>query len=126
MAKLVLQNRAEAATCDVRCINVAKVNKVSRLMGRKEQAANAAVLFGALSDMSRLRVLDALSKEELCVCDIASLLRSSISSVSHHLRVLRNLRLVKTRKDGRIVYYSLADEHIARIVKMGLEHVDEQ
>jgi DNA-binding transcriptional ArsR family regulator len=125
MAKLVLQNRAEAATCDVRCINVAKVNKVSRLMGRKEQAANAAVLFGALSDMSRLRVLDALSKEELCVCDIASLLRSSISSVSHHLRVLRNLRLVKTRKDGRIVYYSLADEHIARIVKMGLEHVDE-
>jgi DNA-binding transcriptional ArsR family regulator len=125
MPKLVLQNREEAATCDVRCINVAKVNRVSRLMGGREQAADAAIVFGALSDLSRLRVMDALSKEELCVCDIASLLRSSLSSVSHHLRVLRNLRLVKTRKDGRIVYYSLADEHIAKIVKMGLEHVEE-
>ncbi|HDZ84338.1 MAG TPA: transcriptional regulator, partial [Nitrospirae bacterium] len=74
---------------------------------------------------SRLKIIYALSKEELCVCDIASILGGSISAISHQLRILRNLRLVKFRKESKRVYYSLDDKHIKRLFDQGLKHVRE-
>jgi ArsR family transcriptional regulator, lead/cadmium/zinc/bismuth-responsive transcriptional repressor len=81
--------------------------------------------FQALGDTSRVQIVWALSKEELCVGDIANLLSMSQPAVSHHLRTLRNLRLVKVRRDGRTSFYSLDDEHIQRLLNEGIEHVED-
>jgi DNA-binding transcriptional ArsR family regulator len=81
--------------------------------------------FQALGDTSRIQIVWALSKEELCVGDIATLLSMSQPAISHHLRTLRNLRLVKVRRDGRTSFYSLDDEHIERLLNEGIEHVED-
>ena len=77
------------------------------------------------SDMSRLKILYLLSMEEMCVCDIAALLGMTQSAISHQLRALKNARLVKSRRDGKTVFYSLADEHVKTILDQGIEHVTE-
>ncbi len=82
--------------------------------------------FSALGDPTRVRILDALSHGELCVCDLAAVLRLSQSAVSHQLRLLRSIRLVRPRRDGRIVFYSLDDQHIMSIFKQTLQHVEEE
>ncbi|MCL4369064.1 MAG: metalloregulator ArsR/SmtB family transcription factor [Actinobacteria bacterium] len=82
-----------------------------------------AATFKVLGDPTRTRIVLALSKNELCVGDIAALLGLSMSAVSHQLRILRNLELVKVRKDGKMVYYSLDDEHIENLFAEGLRHV---
>ena len=81
--------------------------------------------FKVLGDPTRVRILNALSAAELCVCDIATLLRLGESAVSHQLRLLRSLRLVRARRDGRKVFYALDDDHITRLLAQGLEHVAE-
>lgn len=81
--------------------------------------------FKALGDPTRVRILNALSQAELCVCDIAALLRLGESAVSHQLRLLRSLRLVRSRREGRMVFYALDDDHITRLFAQGLEHVAE-
>ena len=81
--------------------------------------------FKALGDPTRVRLLTALSRTELCVGDLATLLGLSESAVSHQLRLLRSLRLVRPRRDGRLVFYRLDDDHIARLLAQGLEHVQE-
>jgi DNA-binding transcriptional ArsR family regulator len=81
--------------------------------------------FKVLGDITRVRILDALSKSELCVCDIATLLGLTESAVSHQLRLLRSMRLVRTRRAGRRVFYALDDEHIIRLFQQGLRHVEE-
>jgi len=86
-------------------------------------ATRLAELFKALSDPTRVRILSALRGAELCVCDIAATLGMSQSAVSHQLRLLRTLRLVRHRKDGRMVYYALDDEHVERLLAEGLDHV---
>ena len=80
--------------------------------------------FSALSDPTRAKIIFALQHEELCVCDLAHLIGLSTSAISHQLRFLRNLRIVKYRKEGKMVYYSLADKHIETLFKQGLEHVE--
>jgi DNA-binding transcriptional ArsR family regulator len=87
--------------------------------------ATLAETFRALGDPTRVRVLDALSRAELCVCDLATLLGLSESATSHQLRLLRSLRLVRTRRAGRMVFYALDDDHITRLFAQGLEHVEE-
>ncbi len=84
-----------------------------------------AELFAALSDTTRLRIVEALSQSEFCVGDLSDLIGLSQSATSHHLRTLRNLRLVKHRRDGRMIYYSLDDGHIERLFAQGIEHVRE-
>jgi ArsR family transcriptional regulator, lead/cadmium/zinc/bismuth-responsive transcriptional repressor len=79
--------------------------------------------FQALADPTRVRMISALCNQELCVCDLAALLGMTQSAISHQLRIMRDLRLVKARKEGRIVYYSLDDEHIRDLFERGLEHV---
>jgi DNA-binding transcriptional ArsR family regulator len=81
--------------------------------------------FRVLGDPTRLRILDALAHGELCVCDIASLINISESAVSHQLRLLRGMRLVRPRRAGRLVYYSLDDHHIIELLRQGLTHVEE-
>jgi DNA-binding transcriptional ArsR family regulator len=81
--------------------------------------------FKALGDGTRVRMLDALSRSEVCVCDLADMLSLSESAVSHQLRFLRSLRLVRSRRDGRHIYYSLADQHVVKLFEQGLEHVQE-
>jgi ArsR family transcriptional regulator len=83
-------------------------------------------VFAALGDPTRLRVVTALAATELCVCDIAAVAGTSDSSVSHHLRVLRDLGLVRSRKEGRLVYYALDDEHVHAIVREAVAHVEHQ
>jgi ArsR family transcriptional regulator len=82
--------------------------------------------FRVLGDPSRVRILDALAGGELCVCDIAELAGISESAVSHQLRLLRGMRLVRPRRAGRLVYYSLDDQHIIDLVERALTHVEEQ
>lgn len=111
--------------CDLVQIDLSRVRKL-----RTELVAEAAVqgladTFSALGDPTRVRILDALSHGELCVCDLAALLKLSQSAVSHQLRLLRGMRLVKPRRDGRIVFYSLDDQHIIAIFKQTLQHVEE-
>src|SRR5687767_471017 len=82
--------------------------------------------FRVLGDPTRVKILDALSGGELCVCDIAALVHISESAVSHQLRLLRGMRLVRPRRAGRLVYYSLDDQHIIELLRQALTHVEEQ
>jgi DNA-binding transcriptional ArsR family regulator len=91
----------------------------------EDTVAALAETFRALGDPTRVRILHALAHAEICVCDLAATMNVSESAVSHQLRLLRSLRLVKSRREGRHIYYSLADQHIVRLVEQGLEHVQE-
>ena len=111
--------------CETRVINEKKVSTVKAQMLDDDIFFSLSDTFKTLGDKTRVKILHALSREELCVCDISAILDMSISAVSHQLRVLRNTKLVKFRKDGKIVYYSLDDDHIIRLLKMAHEHVTE-
>lgn len=111
--------------CEVNCIHLEAVAKVQKAIIDENTAAMLAETFKAMGDLTRIKIINALSQQELCVCDIAHLLGMSQSAISHQLRVLRNLKLIKNRKAGKIVYYSLDDEHIVNLLKHGLEHVRE-
>ncbi len=91
----------------------------------EEIVYDLADLYKVFSDMTRIRILYALSCSELCVYDIAAVLGMSQSAISHQLRVLKQAKLVKYRREGKIVFYSIADSHIHTILKQGLEHVQE-
>ncbi|OPZ82801.1 MAG: Cadmium resistance transcriptional regulatory protein CadC [bacterium ADurb.Bin429] len=106
--------------CDVFCSDTAKV---ARLRGEVDQADGLGNLFKALSDETRAKIMFCLSREELCVCDVAIILGMSVQAVSHHLRLLRVMRLVRARRAGKLVFYSLDDDHVANIIRQGLDHL---
>lgn len=114
-----------ADLCEVACVDEAKVARARHLAPPKAALATLAEMFKALGDPTRLRILTMLAREELCVCDLATLTDVSESAVSHSLRTLRQLRLVRYRKAGKIAYYSLDDEHVSRMISEGLTHVGE-
>lgn len=109
--------------CSVVCINEENVNKVRHHLISDEETQRLADTFKAMGDPTRIKLIQALSIEELCVCDLAALLNMTQSAISHQLRVLRNMRLVKYRREGKIVYYSLDDSHIVNLFTQGLDHV---
>jgi ArsR family transcriptional regulator len=117
--------KVKRAVCEVLCINQRKVASARRAMKPDATLLKLAVSFKVLGDATRTKIISALLQEELCVCDLASLIGLSHSAISHQLRVLRNMNLVKYRKDGRIAYYSLDDDHISSILTAGLKHVEE-
>jgi DNA-binding transcriptional ArsR family regulator len=119
------QNKDKGMICEVFCINERKVASARKAMKPEATLFKLAATFKALGDPTRTRVISALLQEELCVCDLASLIGISQSAISHQLRVLRDLNLVKYRKEGRIAYYSLDDDHISSILTAGLKHVEE-
>ena len=98
-------------SCEIFYVDEQKVKAVARYLSNNDRAGDLAEIFKVLGDPMRLRIIMALDREELCVCDIATLVRVSRPAVSHHLRILRHLRLVKYRRDGKIAYYSLDDNH---------------
>ena len=101
------------------------VRRVRKLMPKEEDFYDLADLYKMFSDSTRVRILWALSHEELCVCDIAALLGMTKSAISHQLKALRLTNLVKYRKQGKEVYYSLADGHVKDIFEKGFEHIHE-
>ena len=113
------------AACDVFHAHEGVVADIRAGLMPQPLVAALAETFKALGDPTRVRILNALSQTELCVCDIAALLQLGESAVSHQLRLLRSLRLVRARRDGRMVFYALDDEHITRLFAQGLEHVAE-
>jgi DNA-binding transcriptional ArsR family regulator len=112
--------------CDLVQIDLTRVRKIRSELVQPDAVQGLADTFSALGDPTRVRILDALSHGELCVCDLAAVLRLSQSAVSHQLRLLRGMRLVRPRRDGRVVFYSLDDQHIIAIFKQTLQHVQEQ
>ena len=102
-----------------------KVEKVKKDLPVDEILFDMAELFKVFGDSTRMKIISALLEEELCVGDIAIITNSTPSAISHQLRVLKQAKLVKYRKDGKIVYYSLDDEHVKQIYEKGREHVEE-
>lgn len=119
-----MENRkSESATCDCNVIHQDKVDMVMNKMPIDRLTYKAADFFKIIGDKTRMKILLALFESELCVCDIAVLLDMNQSAISHQLRVLKQAELVKYRKDGRVVYYSLDDDHVKNILDQGLVHI---
>ncbi len=112
--------------CETVIIDKKSVETIKKSMIRHDTADRLSETFKALGDSTRIRIIYALLKKELCVCDISATLGMSPSAVSHQLRILRNLKLVKFEKRGKSVFYSLDDEHIMSMFEKCLEHVSEQ
>lgn len=101
------------------------MKNVSSKMIDMETVNGLAEFFKVFGDSTRLRILYALSLSEMCVCDIAAVLGTSQSAISHQLKVLRQMRLVKYRRDGKVIYYSHDDDHITEIFRQGFDHINE-
>lgn len=122
--KQALQD-SEAPSCDSHLVHLDTVRQVQPEILPMQEAQHMAEFFSVLADPNRLRLLSILAKQELCVCDLAAGLKMGESAVSHQLRVLRSMRLVKYRKEGRNVYYSLADSHVMNLYREVAEHLQE-
>jgi len=109
--------------CEVELFDPERVAKVRQGMLPKDQSDHLAEIFQCLGNPTRVKILHSLFSEELCVCDLAQVLGMTPSAVSHQLRVLRSLRLVKFRREGKMAYYSIDDEHVRTLFTLGLDHV---
>ena len=112
--------------CECEIIHDDIVKKVKTTFPKDEMIFDLADFYKIFGDTTRVKILYALDKSELCVCDISALLGMSISAVSHQLRALRESDLVRTKRDGKVIYYSLADEHVKSILECGIEHISEK
>lgn len=117
---------AKVPRCDTPLLHLDQIRQVQPEVLDLRQAQRMAEFFSALSDPHRLQILSALAQEELCVCDLAAVVKMGESAVSHQLRGLRSQRLVKYRREGRNVYYSLADDHIVALYQQVAQHLDEE
>jgi DNA-binding transcriptional ArsR family regulator len=116
---------ADIDHCDCNTIHEEVVAEVRKHMPEEENLLDLADLFKMFGDSTRIKILCALLNSEMCVCDIAVLLGMTKSAISHQLRALRQTKLVKYRRDGKVVYYSLEDEHVRTIFDQGFLHVCE-
>ncbi len=117
--------KTEIECCEVICVHNDMIQKVKDLMPREELLKDLADFYKVFGDATRIKILCVLLQEEVCVCDLAELLGMTQSAISHQLRVLKQMKLVKNRRDGKTVYYSLADRHIQNIISQGMEHIQE-
>jgi Predicted transcriptional regulators len=115
----------EEGICENTVIHEDTVKNVKEKMPEDGLIYDIAELFKVFADSTRMKIIYALMEEELCVCDIANIVQTTQSAISHQLRILKQSKLVKYRKEGKVVYYSLDDEHISQIVKKGREHIEE-
>jgi len=113
------------SSCKIHHINQANVAKARDVIPKTAEIQNLAGLFKALGDPTRLKIVTALVAVELCVCDLSAVCGLSESAISHQLRILRNMRIVKYRREGKIVYYRLDDEHVESLVQQSLAHISE-
>lgn len=112
--------------CEITWIDKQKISDVKKKIKSEDIINRLSETFKVLGDATRAKIIFALLIEELCVCEISELLKTTKSAVSHQLRILRNTRLVKYRKEGKMVYYSLDDNHINNILAEGLKHIEEK
>lgn len=120
-----LENEKSVEKCEYMCIHEDNIKKVKDTIPHDELLYDLAELFKVFGDSTRIKILYALFESELCVCDISQLLNVSQTAVSHQLRVLKTNKLVKSRKEGKNVFYSLADDHVYSILNQGMEHLSE-
>ena len=111
--------------CDDDVVHSGAVERVKKAMPDEDTLYDTAELFKVFGDSTRTRILSALFIEELCVCDIAEILSMTKSAVSHQLRILRQTKVVKSRREGKEIFYSLDDDHVVKIMEYGLTHINE-
>ena len=118
-----IRDRSDLPICEDQIVHVDAVRETRARLPHANVLAEMSATFGALSDPTRLRIIAALAARELCVCDLAATLGLSESAISHQLRTLRDLGLVRSRREGRLSYYTLDDEHVTRLYDQVTEHV---
>ena len=118
-------SNSDAPSCETHLVHLDQVRQIQPEILAINEAQRMAEFFGVLADPSRLRLISALATQELCVCDLAAGVKMSESAVSHQLRILRAMRLVEYRKEGRNVYYGLADSHVMNLYREVAEHLNE-
>lgn len=123
--KSKIEQEVEACTCEYMHVHEDIVERVEQVMPDEQQLLDLSEFFKVFGDSTRIKILYVLSQSEMCVCDIATLLQMGQSAISHQLRVLKQMRLVTFRRDGKTVFYSLADAHIQTILAQGMEHIGE-
>ena len=111
--------------CDVTEVHNSIVDAVSMDMPEEEALYDLAELFKVFGDTTRIKILYTLFEAPMCVCDIAEILNMTQSAISHQLKILKNAKLVKNRREGKQIIYALDDEHVGSIIKMGIEHISE-
>ena len=111
--------------CEDSCIHTDRLEKVRAGLPDEDELYDLAELFKIFGDSTRIRILYVLFEAEMCVCDIAEVLKMTQSAISHQLRLLKQAKLVKNRREGKTVYYSLADDHVRTIIDQGMEHIEE-
>ena len=119
------EEKTEIERCDFIHVHEDVVKKVKKIMPEDDEIYDLAEFFKVFADSTRMKIIYALMENELCVCDLANIVNTTQSAISHQLKILRQSKLVKFRKEGKVVYYSLDDEHISQIVKKGREHIEE-
>lgn len=117
--------KTEVECCEVTCIHDDAVRMVQKKMPEEELLKELADFYKVFADPTRIKILCVLLESEMCVCDLAEVLGMTQSAISHQLRVLKQMKLVKNRREGKTVYYSLADGHIQTIISQGMEHITE-
>lgn len=120
-----IEREVQEGVCEFMYVHEEIVEKVEKVMPDEQQLLDLSEFFKVFGDSTRIKILYVLSQSEMCVCDIASLLQMGQSAISHQLRVLKQMRLVKFRRDGKTVFYSLSDDHIQMILAQGMEHICE-
>ena len=123
--KARIQQEVDEGSCEFMHIHEEIVDKVEKVMPDEQQLLDLSEFFKVFGDSTRIKILYVLSQSEMCVCDIATLLQMGQSAISHQLRVLKQMRLVTFRRDGKTVSYKLADSHIQTILAQGMEHISE-
>jgi len=118
-------NKNGKSTCDVFLVDEKKVRAIEKKLLANGHLFELTATFKLLGDPTRLKIILALNETEMCGCDLAALLGVSRSAISHQLRLLKNLRLVKFRRDGKMAYYSLDDPHISEVIDAAMEHIHE-
>ena len=120
-----IRQEIEEGTCEFMHVHEQIVDRVEKVMPDEQQLLDLSEFFKIFGDSTRIKILYVLSQSEMCVCDIATLLQMGQSAISHQLRVLKQMDLVKNRRDGKTIFYSLADSHIVTILSQGLDHIEE-
>lgn len=117
--------KTEVECCAVTCIHDDTIRRVQGRMPEEDTMKELADFYKVFGDPTRIKILCVLLEAEVCVCDLAEILGMTQSAISHQLRVLKQMKLVKNRREGKTVYYSLADGHIQTIISQGMEHIAE-
>lgn len=123
--KMKIQQEVNEGICEYMHVHSDIIHKVEKVMPDEQELLNLSEFFRVFGDSTRIKILYALSQSEMCVCDIATLLQMGQSAISHQLRVLKQMRLVTFRREGKTVFYRLADAHIETILAQGMEHINE-